>query len=258
MEDLRLLFPILDEINRGVRPIVQKHYRTDLDVSFKSDDSPVTCADQEIEMFLRNALEHHFPHFSILGEEFGETDKASAYRWIIDPIDGTESFLLRTPLFGTLLALERDGVPILGSIYLPIQDELMIGSPATGTFLNGRTCSVSQTADLKAATLVVSDPLDSTDEVLGAAIVKLYKSVRVVRGFGDCYGYFLVASGAADIMLDWMDIDYVDVAAMLPILQGAGGIYTTVEGRDDFSSESGLAANPLLHPQVLSLLGRDS
>jgi len=114
MEDLRSIFPVLHEINRCAGQIIRKYYGTGVEIDLKADDSPVTAADRETETFLRQSLERHFPQHSILGEEFGETKKSSAYRWIIDPIDGTQSFILRTPLFGTLLALERDGVPIFG------------------------------------------------------------------------------------------------------------------------------------------------
>lgn len=189
-----------------------------------------------------------------MGEEFGETRKSSSFRWIIDPIDGTQSFILRTPLFGTLLALERDGVPILGSIYLPIQDQLMIGSPQTGTFFEGEECFVSHTAVLGNATLLISNPADVVSKEYGSGMTDLYRSVRLVRSFGDCYGYYLVARGIADIMVDLSEIEYYDVAPMLPILAGSGGMHSTVEGFTDFRTPTSLASNGLLHNDVRRIL----
>lgn len=253
MKDLASLFPILSEINHRAGEIARQYFGHQIEVIRKDDHSPVTRADREIELCIREMLEKNFPDHSIIGEEFGEIAKTSAYRWIIDPIDGTRSFLLNTPLFGTLIALERDGMPLLGSLYLPIQDQLMIGSRETGTFLNGKRCFVSKTANMKDATLIVTDPAQLTDFKLRPMLERLYRSVGQVRGFGDCYGYFLVASGAAEVMID----PYVklhDIAPMLPIMQGAGGYFTSVEGRIGSSIDSGLATNRVLHQQVLSVI----
>ena len=252
MENLESFFPILYDLSRQAGEIVRRYYYSQFEVEFKEDDSPVTRADREVEQFLRDSLEKHFPEYSLLGEEFGETKKAGANRWIIDPIDGTKSFVLRTPLFGTMIALERDGLPVLGSIYFPIQDQLLIGSAETGTFLNGARCSVSQTSELSRATMIVTDPrsLLSGDDRLSA----LYQKVRLVRGFGDCYGYSLVARGLADVMIEPSALKYYDVAPMPPIMQGAGGVFSTLKGDLDFGSGQGLATNRPLHEQIMRLL----
>lgn len=254
MKDLASFFPILGEINQKAGEIARRYFGTQIEVTRKSDESPVTRADREIELSIREMLEKNFPDHSIIGEEFGETAKSSAYRWIIDPIDGTRSFLLNTPLFGTLIALERDGVPLLGSIYLPVQDQLMIGSRETGTFLNGKRCFVSKTANLKDATLIVTDPAQVTEFAYRLMLERLYRAVGQVRGFGDCYGYFLVACGVAEIMIDPGGVKLHDIAPMLPIMQGAGGQFTSIEGRVGSSIDSGLATNRLLHQHVLSVI----
>jgi histidinol-phosphatase len=253
MDNLQSLFPILHDLSQQAGEIVRRYYYSQFEVEFKEDDSPVTRADREVEQFLRESLEKRFPEYSILGEEYGETRRASAYRWIIDPIDGTKSFVLRTPLFGTMIALERDGLPVLGSIYFPIQDQLLIGSAETGTFLNGAKVSVSQTADLSRATMI-TDPrsLISPDSRLSA----LSNKVRLVRGFGDCYGYSLVARGLADVMVEPRALKYYDVAPMPPILQGAGGVFSTLKGDLDFGSGQGLATNGRLHEQIIDLFKR--
>src|SRR5262249_46736112 len=149
---------ILSELSIKAGAIIRRYYNSPLEIELKADNSPVTRADREVEIFLRESLEKRFPDFSILGEELGETNKSSAYRWIIDPIDGTKSFVLKTPLFGTMIALERDGAPVLGSIYFPIQDHHLIGSAETGTFLNGTPCHVSETSQLSDATALLTSP----------------------------------------------------------------------------------------------------
>lgn len=252
MENLESFFPILHDLSRQAGEIVRRYYYSQFEVELKPDDSPVTRADREVEEFLRAALEKRFPDYSILGEEFGETKKAGASRWIIDPIDGTKSFVLRTPLFGTMIALERDGFPVLGSIYFPIQDQWLIGSAETGTFLNGASCSVSQTSDLSRATMIVTDPRSLLPPA--SSLSALSQKVRLVRGFGDCYGYALVARGLADIMVEPGALKYYDVAPMPPILAGAGGVFSTLKGDLDFSSGQGLATNRRLHDQILDLL----
>lgn len=254
MRDLHSYFPILDEINRKAGDIIRRYYGTQLEIDLKADESPVTRADREVELLLRDALEKHFPDHSIFGEEFGETRKPGAHRWIIDPIDGTKSFILNTPLFGTLLALERDGVPVLGSIYLPIQDRLMIGSAETGTFIDGKPCSVSRTAQLKDARLLLTGPTTLFEPEVNHPLLSLCKAAGLVRCFGDCYGYFMVACGVADVMIDPSGIQYYDIAPMLPIFAGAGGRFTSTAGQTNFNAGSGLATNGLLHDEVLSVL----
>lgn len=254
MEPLNSYFPTLTRLLRQAGEIARKHYRTGFETTLKADRSPVTIADREIELFLREALEKAFPDYSVYGEEFGETHRSGSHRWVIDPIDGTQSFILQTPLFGTLLALERDGVPVLGTIYLPIQDQLMIGSAETGTYLEGKRCTVSSTMRIADARLLITDPAVLSDALCGEAVTRLCKSVRVVRGFGDCYGYFLVASGQADLMLDAVGIQYYDVAAILPIIEGAGGKLTATTGENNLHHGSAMASNGHLHQMALQLL----
>src|SRR5262249_45443863 len=127
MDNLQSFFPIISELSLKAGAIVRRHYNAPVEFECKDDNSPVTRADREVEIFLRESIEKRFPDHSILGEEFGETKKSSAYRWIIDPIDGTRSFVLRTPLFGVMIALERDGQPVLGSVYFPVQEQHLIG-----------------------------------------------------------------------------------------------------------------------------------
>ena len=253
MEDLLTYFPVLEELSRKAGAIARRYYSApvQIEVERKADDSPVTKADREIETFLRDELGKRFPDYSIYGEEYGVTDKSSAYRWILDPIDGTKSFVMRTPLFGTMIALERDGELVLGSIYLPIQEQLLIGSAETGTFLNGKPVSVGQVTTLSEATVILTEPRTLLQS---EAVATVCKRARLVRGHGDCYGYFLVATGRADVMIEPGALAYYDVAPMPPILRGAGGVFSTLRGDLDYASGQGLAANPVLHAEIIALL----
>ncbi|MGH8693694.1 MAG: inositol monophosphatase family protein [Burkholderiales bacterium] len=254
MDNLQSFFPILGELSLKAGAIIRRHYNAPVEFERKEDSSPVTKADREVEIFLRESLEKRFPDHSILGEEFGETKKSSAWRWILDPIDGTKSFVLRTPLFGVMIALERDGRPVLGSVYFPIQEQHLIGSAETGTFFNGEPCHVSGTSDLSEATVVLTNPRVLMADAGNEGVVRLCRKARMVRGLGDCYGYALVARGLADVMVEPGALKYYDVAPMPPILQGAGGLFTTLTGADDLLCGEGLATNRLLHDQILRVL----
>jgi histidinol-phosphatase len=257
MDNLLTYFPTLDELSRKAGAIAKRYYYapTQFEVERKADDSPVTKADREIEEFLSTELSKRFPDYSIYGEEYGSTTKSGSYRWIIDPIDGTKSFVMRTPLFGTMIALERDGELILGSIYLPIQDQLLIGSVETGTFLNGEPVQVSQTSSLREATVILTEPRTLLSS---EAVATVCQQARLVRAHGDCYGYFLVATGRADVMIEPGALAYYDVAPMPPILRGAGGVFSTLKGDLDFTTGQGLAANPKLHTEIVNLLNPTS
>src|SRR5262245_41464390 len=257
MDDLLSFFPILSELSIKAGAIIRRYYNSQLEVELKPDHSPVTQADREVEIFLRESLEKRFPDVSILGEEFGETNKSGAYRWIIDPIDGTKSFVLKTPLFGVMIALERDGKPVLGSIYLPIQEHHLIGSAETGTFLNGARCHVSKTSQLSEATVLLTSPMALIDGPEHERIARLCRKARLARGLGDCYGYYLIARGLADVMVEPAALKYYDVAPMPPILAGAGGVFTTLDGGSDLLSGQGLATNRVLHEQVLHALNTE-
>lgn len=245
---------VLNIVTRQSGAIARRYFGRQIEVTRKADQTPVTDADREVEIFLRSSLERHFPDYSILGEEFGEIHKEGPYRWIIDPIDGTKSFLLRTPLFGTLLALEENGVPVLGAIYLPVQDQLMVGAREFGTFLNGEQCKVSDVSNLAEARLIITDPARLTGQNADAGIAALSQRVEITRGFGDCYGYFLVASGVADIMVDPI-LAYHDVAALKPIIEGAEGRLTSMQGTEEVQLRSAVATNGILHEEVMAVLG---
>ncbi len=224
----------------------------DLVVETKSDQTPVTMADRGAEELMRQMIRQRFPSHGILGEELGPENTGAEFVWVLDPIDGTRAFAAATPLFGTLIALLHQGQPVLGAIHQPILNQLLIGDGAQTTF-NGRTVRVRVNPTLGQATLLCSDFLDPARHQNGAAFDALCHRVRQARTWGDCFGYLLVATGWADIMCDPV-MNPWDIAALIPVVRGAGGVITDWQGRDPVNATSIVAAIPGLHAQVIAAL----
>ena len=227
--------------------------RNDLTVDTKSDASPVTLADRGAEEQMRAAIARRFPAHGIIGEEFG-TDRGDAeFVWVLDPIDGTKSFITGVPLWGTLIALLHQGRPILGCIHQPVLGQLMVGDGVTTT-LNDRPVRCRATPSVATATLLTSDPLNPAKYQPRSHYDALQQRARLVRTWGDCYGYLLVASGWADICVDPI-MNPWDIAALVPIIRGAGGTITDWHGGPAYPAESTIAsATASLHAEVLATL----
>ncbi len=221
----------------------------DLKIETKDDATPVTIADRGAEELMRQRIKEKFPTHGIIGEEHGNENEDAEFVWVLDPIDGTKSFITGVPLWGTLIALLHQGQPVLGCINQPILNQLMIGDGAT-TRLNGAPVHVRSTARLEEATLLTSDPLNIR-KVLGTEAETYLSQAKLIRTWGDCYGYLLVASGQADVMIDPLMCPW-DIAALVPIIRGAGGIITDCQGGNPYPAESILAASKELHPQVIA------
>ncbi|QYM78140.1 histidinol-phosphatase [Horticoccus luteus] len=228
--------------------------RPDLVVETKSDASPVTAADRGAEELLRQLIAAKFPAHGILGEELGAENTDAEFVWVLDPIDGTKSFITGVPLWGTLIALLHDGQPILGCIHQPILGQLLLGDGATTT-LNDRPVRCRAVTRIEEATLLTSDPFNPAKYQNRTAFEALAARARLVRTWGDCYGYLLVASGYADVMLDPI-MNPWDIAALVPIIRGAGGTITDWQGAAPFPAESTIAAAPGLHAEVVAALRR--
>lgn len=227
----------------------------DLAVELKHDQSPVTVADRQAEQLLRERIGQHFPQDAILGEEFGEQPGSSGYRWILDPIDGTKSFIHGVPLYGTLIGVEHEQRSQIGVIYIPALDEGVDAATGQGAWhergaAERRPARVSQTSALAQSLVCSSDTRFPTPE-RRAAYARLQEAVQLSRTWGDCYGYLLVATGRAEVMLDPI-MNVWDAAALQPVLLEAGGTFTDWQGRDTIYSGEGVATNRHVLEEVLA------
>lgn len=216
----------------------------------KSDGTPVTIADRRAEEAMRDFLERECPRFGILGEEFGELPGDGRHRWVLDPIDGTKAFVHRVPLFGTLVALERDGEPVVGVIACHGAGETISAAQGLGAKLNGVRVGVSSTAALDEATVLTTSPSRLYHRAPHG--FERFTRARLFRTWGDCYGYLLVASGRADVMVD-PEMNLWDLAALYPVIREAGGMITEWSGAPGPGADS-IATNGLLHEAVIAAL----
>ena len=228
------------------------HYQTGVAAQRKLDRSLVTEADRNAEHLLRQLIESRFPDHSIVGEEFGADDKATSYRWVIDPIDGTNTFVRGVPFYGVLIALEIDGAPVVGVSYFPALDDMIAAARGLGCFWNGRRARVSGVTTIGEACVAYTDTR-GVRERLGADWTTLQEATALQRGWGDCYGHCLVATGRADVMLD-PRMNPWDCAALIPILQEAGGRFTDWKGNVVADGGDAVSTNGALHDEMLRRL----
>jgi histidinol phosphatase-like enzyme (inositol monophosphatase family) len=245
---------LMTELAERSGDFIRPHFASPtLTVETKADASPVTLADKGAEDLLRQLIAKKFPKHGIIGEEFGTENADAEFVWVLDPIDGTKSFISGVPLFGTLIALLHQGQPVLGCIHQPILRQLMLGDNQTTT-LNGRPVRCRATTRLADATLLTSDTLNLAKYQNGPACDRVLAAAKLVRTWGDCYGYLLVAGGWADVMLDPI-MNPWDIAALVPVIRGAGGVVTNWSGGPAYPAESTLAAaTPALHAELLATL----
>ena len=241
------LFELAEMSGNFIRPFFGK---SDLEIELKADRTPVTAADRGAEKLMRDLIREAFPKHGMIGEEFGPDRPDAEFVWVLDPIDGTKSFTSGVPLFGTLIGLLHNGQPVLGCIHQPVLDQLLIGDNESAT-LNGRPVRVRAARPLAEATLLTSDTV-AAGAVAG--FQNLATRAALVRTWGDCYGYLLVATGFADIMFDPAMHPW-DIAALVPVIRGAGGVITDAKGGAPYPAASIVAsANPELHREVIGAL----
>jgi histidinol phosphatase-like enzyme (inositol monophosphatase family) len=234
--------------------------REDLTFERKADDSPVTEADRQAERLLRRRIHENFPDDGILGEEFGEQAGTSGFRWILDPIDGTKSFICGVPLYGTLIGVERSGTSVVGVIHLPGLDECVYAASGGGAWYthgsaSPRPARVSQRDRVSDAVVLTSQLDNYYPRGAHQAYLELERAAYITRMWGDCYGYLLVATGRADVMVDPV-MNVWDAAALQPVLEEAGGVYTDWSGRPTIHGGEGIGCNRLLLDQVLAITRR--
>ena len=217
-------------------------YRTGVDVETKSDGSPVTIADREAERVARDWLSARFPNDSILGEEFGVERAEARRRWVIDPIDGTKAFVRGVPLWGTLIACAEGDTVLAGAACFPALDELIAAAPGEGAWWNGSRTRVSNVDSLEHSTALITDDRFLERPARGERWRALASRVPIARTWGDCYGYLLVATGRAEIMIDDI-VNQWDTAALHPIITEAGGRFTSWAGVDTAFGGDAIATN---------------
>ncbi len=232
--------------------IIKEYFRTKINVESKADNSPVTIADKKAEETMREEIMKNFPDHGILGEEFGNYNEDAEYKWVLDPIDGTKSFVCGAVTFGTLIALLKNGEPILGVFNQPILNEYLVGDNKV-TKLNGYIVQVRECNNLSEAVLLTTDHLNISRYQDEVKFNELIKKVKLYRQWGDCYGYYLLATGFADVMIDPVMSPW-DSLALIPIIRGAGGMITDYHGNDPVNGKSIIASNPGIHRQVISFL----
>jgi histidinol-phosphatase len=229
------------------------HFQTGITARTKPDASPVTEADQAAERLARQLITKRYPNDGILGEEYGVERSGADRRWILDPIDGTRSFIRGVPLYGVLLALEVEGDAILGVMHFPALKETVYAARGEGCWWNSRRALVSETTHLGDALLLTTDAEQVEAHGLGAGWQRLRARAAACRTWGDCYGYALVATGRAEAMLDPVLAPW-DAAALGPIIEEAGGVLTRADGSTGYPLDSALATNTALAREIRALL----
>lgn len=251
--ELGSLLDFAVELAREAGAITGRYFQGSFVAERKADNSFVTVADREAEQFLRARIEKAFPEDAIIGEEEGEKAGKSDRRWILDPIDGTYSFVHKVPLYGVLIGLEIGDEAVLGVVNLPSLDDLVYAARGLGCFWNGRPAHVSQTESLSDALLLATDFGTCAQHGFGRAAEVLQKQVHARRTWGDAYGHVLVATGRADVMLDPI-MNLWDCAPLLPILEEAGGTFTDWRGERTIHGGNAISTNGVLFESVMSVI----
>lgn len=239
--------------------LILQHFRSQtLGVESKADDSPVTVADRGGEKLMRESITRQFPDDAVLGEEFADVAGSSGYRWILDPIDGTKPFIYGVPLFGTLIGIEFEGRMVAGVCRLPAMGEVVYASEGDGAWWKVGDeervrAQVSDETDLTRARLIFTEPTHDLRCGRGDVLPALLKKVRLARGWGDCFGHIMVATGRADLAVD-PEMSPWDIAALIPILREAGGSCTDWQGEENVAGGDGVSVCPGLKEVVLAFL----
>lgn len=229
-----------------------RYFDANVNVEWKSNQTPVTIADREAEQLLRDELLGEFPEDGFLGEEFGESHGTSGFRWIIDPIDGTRNFVRGIPLWATLVGLEHRGEVIAGVCFIPPMNQMYRALKGDGAYRDDRPLHVSNVARLEEAQLFFSGISWFIKGACREAFLELAGRTQRQRGFGDFYGYLLVAQGSGELMLDY-GLKPWDVAAIKPIVEEAGGRFTDWNDHPTIHRPDVLASNGKLHEETLAV-----
>tara|TARA_B100000029_G_C17604616_1_gene966998 strand:+ start:3802 stop:4575 length:774 start_codon:yes stop_codon:yes gene_type:complete len=248
--ELRNLLSVAEEASKIAEDIILPLYTEDISFQLKPDQTPVTIADQKAEEAIWNYLQKETPNYAVLGEELGQSEKISARKWVIDPIDGTKSFIQKVPLFGTLISLEIDDCPVLGVIACHALKETATAAIGLGTELNKRSVTVTDKKNIEDAIVLTTDPKSFYNRTK-TGFSELLRAQQF-RSWGDCYGYLAVACGRADIMIDDV-INPWDISAASIIVTEAGGKFSSWDGVDLLGKDA-IATNGFLHTELCEIL----
>jgi myo-inositol-1(or 4)-monophosphatase len=253
-ETLSPYFDFITETAYQAGRLTLGYYQTGIQAEFKSDETPVTVADRKAEEFIRSRIESRYPTHAIVGEEYGlKESQGETYRWFVDPIDGTKSFLRGVPLYAVLIGLEIEGVVRVGAAYFPALDEMLAAASGSGAWWNGKPARVSNTQHLSQSLVTCTSSYGFKKYGRLKEWNRIQDACYFQAGWGDAYGYLLVATGRADLMLD-PAMNVWDCGPFPPILEEAGGYFGDWNGKPTIYGNEAMAMNRDLLPQALSII----
>jgi histidinol-phosphatase len=236
--------------------VIKHYWRRGVEVELKSDATPVTIADREAEQAIRKILQASLPQASIYGEEFGLDGERGGLLWLVDPLDGTKSFVRRTPFFSTQIALMDGDELVLGVSSAPVYGETMWASAGNGAWLDGERVQVAATSVIAEASLSIGNVKTLTTDARWDALGALIRDSNRIRGYGDFCHYHLLARGSLDLVIE-SDVNILDIAALAVIVREAGGAFTDLDGASPtLETRSVLAGTPAIHAQAMPRLRR--
>jgi histidinol-phosphatase len=241
---------------KSAREVILSYYSGDFDIEIKQDQTPVTVADRSAEQIIRKTITRAFPLHGIYGEEFGSENKDTEYLWLVDPIDGTKSFVKRYGMFSTQIALMHKGELILGVSCAPAMDELVWATRGGGAFNSDGQLHISQVNSIDQASISTGNIQSLAAGKRWSALGRILAQTNRTRGYGDYYHYHRLAAGQLDAVIE-SDVNILDIAALYVIVTEAGGVFTDLDGRaPDLDTRSVLAATPGLHATLAAELNR--
>ena len=236
--------------------IIRHYWHRGVEIEIKSDATPVTIADREAEQAIRKILQAELPEAAIYGEEFGLEGQRGGLLWLVDPLDGTKSFVRRTPFFSTQIALMDGDELVLGVSSAPIYGETMWASRGEGAWLDGERVSVADTSAISQASISTGNVKTLTADARWDALGQLIRDSNRIRGYGDFCHYHLLARGSLDLVIE-SDVNILDIAALVVIVREAGGVFTDLDGGPiTLDTRSVLAGTPAIHAMALDRLRR--
>jgi histidinol phosphatase-like enzyme (inositol monophosphatase family) len=248
------LLQAVAEVARLTGQVALRHYRTQLDIETKRDGSPVTIADRAAEETARAWITARFPSDAILGEEFGANGDQTGRRWLVDPIDGTKTYVRGVPLWGTLIAVMRGDDVLAGAVNCPAVDEIVVAAVGEGCWWNDTRAFVSRETDLARSTVLSTGVHFVGQPDRAARWLAIASEAAVARTWGDCYGYLLVATGRAELMVDNLMSPW-DAAALIPVVREAGGEFSDWDGRVTPFGNGSMATNSAMAAALRARLG---